>query len=260
VSTDGRTYWWMKDAAWHRREFVVELGEAFGPGGPLALDWLACEAKAANDAGRVKSGYGTLGRGVFVSRDEAEVIVRRAAEIGALDDFEELDGRRFVCRVSGWQADQERGLKQGRNDRHRAKASDETVSRRLTPAHAGSLRPGEEEEEERSCERDIESSSTGVKDGDALTEVFDHWKQECRSTSRRPTLTRHRSNAIAHRLNDGYSVEQLKQAITNASYAGIGNRQAVDLPHILHLDRIEAAIADSFNGEWTESPFPDHPY
>ncbi|HEV2125883.1 MAG TPA: hypothetical protein VGW38_24260, partial [Chloroflexota bacterium] len=106
--SDGRTIWWPKDAAWWRREHVVELGEEFGADGPAVLDWLSCEAKAQNMGGTVKAGYRSLARGCFVDVVTVGHVVSRAVALGALDDFEG-DERRFMCRISGWQSDNNRG-------------------------------------------------------------------------------------------------------------------------------------------------------
>jgi hypothetical protein len=106
----GRTTWWPKDAAWHRRELIIELGEEHGPGGAMVMDVLSSWAQEQRAAGVVRGGFRVLAREAFVSRDEARAIVEHAGQIGALDDISiDDDGRRFVCRVSGWQADQSRG-------------------------------------------------------------------------------------------------------------------------------------------------------
>lgn len=127
----GRTSWWSKDAAYYTRERVVELGEEFGPAGPIVLDWLCCEAKAQNDGGRLLTGFRALSRGAFLNDlDLARRIVQHAAEIGALDDLElHPDGRRFTCRVSGWRHDQQAaqaGARQARKRRHDAAENTET--------------------------------------------------------------------------------------------------------------------------------------
>jgi hypothetical protein len=107
--TDGRTVWWSKDAAWWRRERIVELAEEFGAEGPAVIDWLSCEAKAENHGGRVRTGFRSMTRGAFISSVElTRTIVLRAAEIGLLDDIEER-GPEFSCRVVRWREDQAAG-------------------------------------------------------------------------------------------------------------------------------------------------------
>lgn len=128
MSTSGRTYWWAKDAAWWRRERIVELGEEFGPAGPAVIDWLSCEAKAQNDGGRVKSGMRSVARGCFVDVPTVESVLSRSVPLGVLDDFEGARGR-FTCRISGWSDDQSRGVEAVRKARQRANAPVNTEDR-----------------------------------------------------------------------------------------------------------------------------------
>jgi hypothetical protein len=98
--------WRAKDCEWSMRERVVALGEEFGPAGPMVLDWL--EEQAKKQRGTVLTGFRAVARGAFLrgGAEEAESIVTFAATIGAVDDFEVLDGQRFRCRVSGFSDDQ----------------------------------------------------------------------------------------------------------------------------------------------------------
>ncbi len=107
MNVNGRTVWWAKDAGWWRRERIVELGEEFGPVGPAVIDWLACEAKAQNAGGVVKTGYHAIARGVFADVSTVRPVVSRSVPLGLLDDFVEAD-RVFTCRISGWTAEQAR--------------------------------------------------------------------------------------------------------------------------------------------------------
>lgn len=106
----GRTTWWPKDAAWHRRERIVELGDKHGPSGPMVLDVLSSWAQEQRSAGVVRGGFRSLAREAFMTVDVLHGILRHAGEIGAVDELVfDADGRRFTCRVSGWDADQARG-------------------------------------------------------------------------------------------------------------------------------------------------------
>lgn len=139
----GRTSWWPKDAAWHRRERIVELGHQFGAPGLTVMDVLSSWAQEQKSTeGRVRGGYRTLAREAFCDIDEARAIVAGAAEIGALHDLEpSKDGRLFECRVSGWAADQTRGRaawrQQEKRDRDRDVGDTET-GEEVTPRHASS--------------------------------------------------------------------------------------------------------------------------
>lgn len=115
----GRTSWYPTDAAEADRELNVELGDEFGPGGPLVMRLmkdLAGQQDLRGD-GQVRTGFRVLAKKCHIERDRCRQIIERAAEIGALDDLQiDGDGRRFTCRVSGWKADFNRGkstLKKG---------------------------------------------------------------------------------------------------------------------------------------------------
>jgi len=138
VST-GRTSWWAKDAAWHRRELIVELGDEHDSAGPNVLDVLSSWAQEQRAGGHVRGGFRTLSRESFVTTEKARAVVEMAAAIGALDDLEiDPDGRRFTCRLSGWTADQERGRATFRKADQRDTPADVTPchgeSRQVTPS------------------------------------------------------------------------------------------------------------------------------
>lgn len=138
--TAGRTIWWPKDAAWWRRERIVELGEEFGADGPAVIDWLSCEAKAQNDAGSVKSGVRTIARGCFVDAVTVSHVLSRAVTLCLLDDFEESNGV-ITCRISGWKADDARGRAAVRQAEKRlrdagSEGDSHALSRPVTPSHA----------------------------------------------------------------------------------------------------------------------------
>jgi hypothetical protein len=140
----GRTSWWPKDAAWHRRELIVELGTEHGPAGPCVMDVLSSWAQEQRAGGAVRGGFLILAREAFVSREAAQAVVEHAGRIGALDDVEvDDDGRRFACRVSGWQADQDSGRAAFRKAAERARRGrdmsqpdppDRDESRSVTPS------------------------------------------------------------------------------------------------------------------------------
>lgn len=170
--SDGRTVWWPKDSGWWRREYVVELGEEFGPAGPAVLDWLSCEAKAQNDGGRVKAGIKSAARGCFVDVLTVGHVLSRSVTLGALDDFEERGGR-FVCRISGWSSDDARGRAAVRKARQRERESgsvepdsphmdavtERDTSRPVTVSHA-EFHTGQDSNKEKSAPH---SSKRGAK-------------------------------------------------------------------------------------------------
>lgn len=123
----GRTTWWPCDAAEHDRELNVELGEEFGPAGPYVMRVLKDLAQQQKDGGRVRTGFRVLRTKTFLDAEQAKTIVAHAAAIGALDDLQiDEDGRRFTCRVSGWEADQKRGREAIKKAAQRAAHDDDS--------------------------------------------------------------------------------------------------------------------------------------
>jgi hypothetical protein len=128
----------MKDAGWWERSRVAQLAIKHGPTGPAVLDWLSCHAKAINEGGYLKSGYGAVAKGICAlvepdgnysgnystPADVVAPVVAFAVEIGALDDYVQLDEDRFTCRISGWAEDQKRGLKSAQNESYQAGLSE----------------------------------------------------------------------------------------------------------------------------------------
>lgn len=234
----GRTYWWAKDAAWIDRDAIVELGETHGPAGPLVLDVLSGMAKLENHAGNVFTGYRALARKCFITAELAEQIVHHAAQIGAIDDLDvDADGRRFRCRVSGWQADQRKGRAADRDAVRRergAEADDVTEhdaethasSRTLTHPHVPVGTGQDRTEQNTSSLRSEEPqppmsnaarSTTTTIDRSVVAELFDHWRTVCQHPQAKPTAERLR--AIRARLADGYTPGQIRQAIDGAARA-----------------------------------------
>jgi hypothetical protein len=176
---DGRTVWWPKDAAWWRREYVVALGEEFGAAGPAVLDWLSCEAKSQNDGGWVKAGVRSCARGAFVDVVTIGHVLSRAVTLGALDEFEEKDGR-FECRISGWEADNTRGLAAVRQARARSRKPEPVEeSRRVTPRHAASREITGQD----STEDPPKPPKGGVTDDSLIDQEFEQWLEHHSETT-----------------------------------------------------------------------------
>jgi hypothetical protein len=125
TTTAGRTTWSARDAAHHDRELVVELLEEFGPAGPYVDVVLRDLAQQQRDGGTIKTGFRSLGRKTKLDPEHVRRIVEHGAAIGIFDDLEiDTDGRRFTCRVSGWDADQDRGKSAWKKAAQRAKETE----------------------------------------------------------------------------------------------------------------------------------------
>ena len=206
MTTDGRTYWWACDAAWYDRERVADLTLMFGPTGAASLHWLCCHAKMLNDGGAVKTGYSAVTKGIGGVLADVTSAVRYAAEIGALDDFQE-DGKRFACRISGWENDQSKGGKAMQNARaHAAK-----VSRYSVPIQYPSG-----QDSDRSC---TETTTSSLRSD--VVELFGYWQAACKHPTAK--LTADRLRKVTTRLREGYTVEQIRTAIDGAARGAFVN-------------------------------------
>jgi hypothetical protein len=219
--TSGRTVWWGKDSAWWRREWIVELGEEFGSDGPAVIDWLSCEAKAQNDGGFVKAGRKSVARGCFVNVVTVSHVLSRAVTLGLLDEFTERQGR-FTCRISGWQADQERATAAARKAKERSRNAKDlgALSRSVTPCHETSLNRTEQNSKETSSLRSdvveppLDNAKPQLRNG-KIDELFAYWQQQCGHPHAK--LTPERKKKVEARLNQGYTFDQIKSGIDGAA-------------------------------------------
>lgn len=116
----GRTTWYARDVARHRRALMVELKADHGPVALAVDDVLCAHAKEQNDAGEVRDGFAAVAQEAGCTRDQARAFITDAAQLGWFDDLEvDEDGRRFRLRVSGWAADQGRARGAWRQQRRR---------------------------------------------------------------------------------------------------------------------------------------------
>jgi hypothetical protein len=131
MSDVGRTTWWPKDAAWHRRGYQRRLGRRFGASGLAAMDvmwaWAQEQRTQTQKVGFFYNDYILLQEEACLESEElAREIVAYAVELGALIDFDEhQDGNRFRAVVNGLEEDQRRGRESIRKRDQRAAQADE---------------------------------------------------------------------------------------------------------------------------------------
>lgn len=89
---------------------VEDLGEKFGPSGPLVIVALLGRAKIANDAGRVNCSFRTLGNEAFTDRAEVREILIVASESG-LVEIEDLADAEVSLRFPAFRRWQDAGRK-----------------------------------------------------------------------------------------------------------------------------------------------------
>lgn len=123
--SDGRIIWRPRDCGYLSREWIVELGEEFGPAGPLIIEHLEDQAKLQNDGGRVKTGPRSVARACFVDVVTVGHVVSHAVTLGLLVDYEERQGR-FECVIAWFGADNRRGMDAKRKANQRARQSVDT--------------------------------------------------------------------------------------------------------------------------------------
>lgn len=96
---------WSKDSRWHERCAIIELGEAFGPAGPMVADFLECTARFQDAQGALVSGFTVVSRSCFLDdRALAKTIVEACLDVGVLSGYS-TDGREFRAVVASWDAD-----------------------------------------------------------------------------------------------------------------------------------------------------------
>ncbi len=205
MSSGARVTWRAKPCGWRDRERVVALGEEFGPAGPLMLDLL--EELAKEQRGPVRAGLRSLARGAFLERgeagtDHARRILIFAAKLGALDELEIAEdvAMTVTCRVSGFSEDQGAGYESVKRAMTRASTCPE--NRDTVP----SLPPTGQDRTEQN--RTKNPSKTEA-------ELFAFWQEATRHPQAK--LTDERRRKIRQRLDEGYTVEQIRQAIRGAA-------------------------------------------
>jgi len=223
VSIGGRTEWWAKDCAFNGRELNVELGEEFGPAGLAVIDQLNADAKKQRNGGVVRTGYRSLARTCFLESAElTRRIVDKAAEIGALDDYEpDDDGRRFTARVSGFTSDQQHAQAAARqqNKRDRDATAWGVTERDDTVTECDDRDEALPTEQDRTEENP--NTSSQLDEMRTVRDLFGYWQQQCRHPQAK--LTRDRGRKVLARLREGYTPEQVQQAIDGAARAAFVN-------------------------------------
>ena len=215
------------DVAWMRRERNVRVGLKFGTEGVAVLWtlWLMC--KEQRGGGRVKFGFVSLARESFVmDPDRTETIVRYATEVGALSDMS-VSGEIVECEVTDFAKDDKRGSEAGRKADQRVRdraGQDVTTDLVVTKGHP---RVEESREEETTSVESVgldgsesplgSSASKPGRWSAEISELFAAWQQQCGHPHAK--LTSDRRTKIRARLNDGYTVEEIRQAIGGAAAA-----------------------------------------
>lgn len=266
----GRTTWWAKDAAWWRRGRVMRLGREFGVAGPAVLDYLMGEAKSQGPTkghdGSVKADVAAISIACFIDDDElVERIVSKAVELGALDDFEDHGDGMFTCRMSGWKSDVEKPLAATKKAAQRAGqgvpgSPPESPGVPECPPVSEPVPLDVDVEGEGDVDKPLPPNPNVEPDDSTVIarELFEHWRTACGHP--RAKLTDDRRRKIRARLREGYTVEQIRQAIDGAAARAFVNEQGVKFDDIELICRNGAKVEQFIARAAAKSPRPDGGY
>jgi len=93
--------WCRLDREYLAQDTVRELGERFGPTGPLVFLAIVLEAGKAPSAGAVAMRFSALAQLAFTTPESACAVVSAAAEVGLIGELES-DEERFSGRLRRW--------------------------------------------------------------------------------------------------------------------------------------------------------------
>ena len=224
MSGGGRTIWMPTDVAWMRRERNVRLAMKVGPDawGVMLSLWLLAKEQRSRD-GRVKFGYVSVGRQAFVDAERVEEVVAEAATVGALRDLRDDAEGVIECVVTDFEKDDRRGREAMKKADQRAAAAESEVGTQGDRTGQGAaespvvpIRPprGEERREVKNSNVEPDRLDESRRSID-VSELFAYWQQRCGRAHAK--LTNDRRGKIKARLGEGYTVDQIRQAIDGAA-------------------------------------------
>lgn len=126
--------WFAMSERFLRDPKIVELGERFGPSGPVLALGLMCEARQQERAGRVEATYRTLAADTFVRREDLRPIIEHAAAVDFLS-IESISELAAVVEIKEWKRWQARFRKAISRQNGSDKPSD---TENVTRSHAKS--------------------------------------------------------------------------------------------------------------------------
>lgn len=240
MAAGGRTSWLPRDAAHHDRELVVELGEEFGPAGPYIDAVLRDLAQQQRNDGHVLTGFRSLARKTFTDPELVRRVVEHGASSGLFDGFRVLeDGRRFELWCSGWSADAKRGIAAVRKaDQRSNKETEESCP--SEKGHVPHVSPCVPLTIPNQTPTETPKPNVEFDESTAVRDLFEHWQTVCGHP--RSKLTADRRRKIRARLREGYTVEQIRQAIDGAANRAFVNADGLKFDDIELICRNGAKV------------------
>ena len=161
---------------------VEDLGERFGPAGPLVVVALLGRAKIADDAGRVTCSFRTLGNEAFVDRATAREIVADMIKVGLVEAVSESESEASV-RFLAWRRWQDAGRKA------RERESREPTSQANVRTRPEVSRPVPTDKTDRQDKKETKEKSVGPTDA-PLSHLLADLVAENDPDGKRPKVTR----------------------------------------------------------------------
>lgn len=197
--------WLALDARFLADPRIEELVEEHGPGGALIVIALLAEAKTQQRGGVAKVSLRRLARDTGLKPPAAGSIVTDAEKQGVLDLLQSSD-REVTVEFPKWGDWQKDVTNAARQARHRQRQALRGVTR--NGSNALQDRTGQEKETPLSGEPD---------EAGQIRELADYWREKCRHPQAKVDSKTKRWAKVKARLRDGYTPEQIRQAIDGAA-------------------------------------------
>lgn len=199
---------------------IVDLGEHFGPSGPVLALGLMCEARQQERAGRVEVTYRTLAADTFVGREELRLIIEHAASVDFLS-IESISELAVIVQINEWKRWQARFRKalsrqNGSTEPHDAK--------NVTRSHAASKKVTDK------TGQDKKETAKSTAEPPTARQVFDAWVEATGKNPNAVKFSKERQSLINRRLKE-WPIEDLLDAVKgwrhSPHHRGENDRQTV---------------------------------
>lgn len=208
--------WYAMSTHFLTDEKIEQLGEEYGPAGPLAIVSLLSRAKTQSEGGLVVGTYRELAFHIYSDTEVAKDIIKAAKNVGLVDG--EMNGVGYKLRFPAW--DRWQGAFRKAKQREVEKAVEKKMSRDVH------------------TEQD---NTTQKRDNPDVRLVFSTWVEATDRDPKRTKLTTSRRGLIERRLRD-YAVEDLVDCVrgigASAFHRGQNDRNK-------RYDSLELALRDA---------------
>lgn len=182
---------------------IVDLGENFGPSGPVVALDLMCEARQQERAGRVEVTYRTLAADTFVRREDLRPIIEHAAAVDFLS-IESISELAAVIQIKEWKRWQARFRKAiSRQNGSAEPAEPENVTRSHAKSRKVTDKTGQDKKK---------TTTSADKPPTSAEQVFNAWVASTGKNPNQVKFTDDRRRLVNARLKD-WPIEDLIDAV-----------------------------------------------